>query len=40
MSEEPKLDAVSADPLYRQLLTRLRTAIVTGEYPVNSRLPS
>lgn len=40
MSEETRLDAVSADPLYRQLLTRLRGAIFSGKYPVNSRLPS
>ena len=40
MSDETKLDAVSVDPLYRQLLIRLRSAIMSGEYPVNSRMPS
>lgn len=40
MSEDMKLDAVSVDPLYRQLLIRLRGAIMSGEYPVDSRMPS
>lgn len=40
MSKQQMLDNVSADPLYRQLLTRLRAAILSGEYPVNSRMPS
>lgn len=40
MSDQQMLDTISADPLYRQLLTRLRDAILSGEYPVGSRMPS
>lgn len=38
--KKPILDADSHDPLYRQLMHKLRSDIVSGVYPVNSRIPS
>lgn len=34
------LEAESASPLYRQLMSRLRADIASGVYPVHSRIPS
>ena len=37
---EKALHTDSANPLYRQLMQRIRADIASGMYPVHSRIPS
>lgn len=40
MAGKNSLDSESVSPLYKQLTAHLRASILSGEYPVNSRIPS